>query len=156
MKFFHPEPLEAVYYWEKRNKAKYLIWNSIGLTFVKKTSMPYLAKSHGYIKCHSNSFRYNCEKICSWSRKPKTILEIRKKATKRPIIYQSSNIKKVNDLPILYGWTTNDLLMQFLCYYHCQLFTNHLPSTLILFYYIGHIVAAATNYSNLLFTSDYQ
>ena len=167
MKTFHPELLEVVYYWEKRNKAKCLTWNSIRLQFVKKTSMLNPAKSLGYIKCHSsssprpvespsNSIRYNCEKICSWSRKPKTILEIRKKATKRPIIYQSSNIKKVNDLPILYGWTTNDLLMQFLCYYHCQLFTNHLPSTLILFYYIGHIVAAATNYSNLLFTSDYQ
>ena len=43
-----------------------------------------------YIKCHSssrprlvkspsNSIRYKCKKICSWSRRPNTILEIRKK-----------------------------------------------------------------------------
>ena len=47
--------------------------------------------------------------------------------------------------------------MQFLCYYY-QLFTNHLPVSLIS-YYIGHIVAVATNYSNLLyqcFTNHYQ
>ena len=57
---------------------------------MKKTSMPNPAKSLGYIKCHSsssprpvksssNSIRYNCDKICSWSRRPKTMLEIRKK-----------------------------------------------------------------------------
>ena len=76
---------------KRRNKAKYLTWNSIRLKFVKKTSMPNPVKSLGYIKCHSsssprpvespsNSIRYNCEKICSWSGRPKTILEIRKKA----------------------------------------------------------------------------
>ena len=77
---------------KRRNKAKYLTWNSIRLKFVKKTSMPNPVKSLGYIKCHSsssprpvkspsNSIRYNCDKISSWSRRPKTILEIRKKKT---------------------------------------------------------------------------
>ena len=40
---------------KRRNKAKYLTWNSIRLKFVKKTSMPNPAKSLGYIKCHSSS-----------------------------------------------------------------------------------------------------
>ena len=59
---------------------------------MKKTSMPNPLKSMGNIKCHSlssprpgkrpsNSIRYNCEKISSLSRRPKTILEIRKKTT---------------------------------------------------------------------------
>ena len=73
---------------KRRNKVKYLTWNSIILKFVKKTSMPNPVISLGYIKCYdlssprpssSNSIRHNCEKICSWSRRPKTILEIRKK-----------------------------------------------------------------------------
>ena len=44
----------------------------------------------GYIKCYSsssprpaksscNSIRYNCQKICSWSKRPKAILKIRKR-----------------------------------------------------------------------------
>ena len=40
---------------KRRNKTKYLTWNSIRLKFVKKTSMPNPAKSLGYIKCHSSS-----------------------------------------------------------------------------------------------------
>ena len=76
---------------KKRNKAKYLTWNSIRLKFVKKTSMPNLVKSLGYIKCHSSSspipalskalaiLSDTTEKICSWSQRPKTILEIRKR-----------------------------------------------------------------------------
>ena len=41
----------------------------------------------------SNSIWHNCPKICSWSRRPKTILKIRKKATflkviSNPIIYK--------------------------------------------------------------------
>ena len=89
---------------KRRNKVKYLTWNFIRLKFVKKTSMPNSVKSLGYIKCHSsssprpvkspsNSIRYNCEKISSWLRRPKTILEIRKKTTfllviNNPIIYK--------------------------------------------------------------------
>ena len=52
---------------KRRNKAKYLTWNSIWLKFVKKTSMPNTVKSIGYIKCYSssnhnpsNSIRHNC------------------------------------------------------------------------------------------------
>ena len=74
----------------RRNRAKYLTWNSIRLKFAKKTSMLKHFKSFGYIKCQnsssprpvessSNSIRYNCEKICSWLTRPKTILEIRKR-----------------------------------------------------------------------------
>ena len=59
---------------------------------MKKTSMANPVESLGYIKCYSssrcrhikstsNSTRYNCQKVCSWLRRPKTILEIRKKAT---------------------------------------------------------------------------
>ena len=87
-----------------RNKAKYLTYNSIRLNFVKKTSMPNSVESLGYIKCYSSSsglrpvkspsssIRHNCQKICSLSRRPKTILEIWKKATfplviNNPIIY---------------------------------------------------------------------
>ena len=51
-------------------------------------------RSLGYIKCYSsssprpvksssNSIRYNCQKICSWSRRPKTILKDWK-SEKRP------------------------------------------------------------------------
>ena len=76
---------------KRRNQANYLIWNSI-LKFVKKTSMLNPVKSFGYIKWYSsssprpvkspsNSIRRSCQKICSWLRSPKTMLETRKKAT---------------------------------------------------------------------------
>ena len=56
----------------------------------QKSSMPNPVKSLGYIKCYrsnshrsiksnSNFIKYNCQKICSWSRRPKTIVKIRKK-----------------------------------------------------------------------------
>ena len=75
-------------------KAKYVTWNSIIFKFEKKASIPNPVKSLGYIKCCSsssprpvkslfNSTRYHCQKICSWSRRPKTILEIRKKSSFR-------------------------------------------------------------------------
>ena len=75
---------------KRRNKTKYLTWNSIRPKFVKKTNMSNSVKSLGYIKCYSSSslrpvkspsnpIRHNCWKICSWLRRPKTILEIRKK-----------------------------------------------------------------------------
>ena len=83
--------LNRFYCTEKRtNKAKYLTSNSIRLTFAKQTSMPSPVTSLGYIKCYSfsnpksvksqtNSIKHNSQKICSSSRRPKTILEIRKK-----------------------------------------------------------------------------
>ena len=72
------------------HRAKFLTWNSIRLKFAKKASIPNPIKSLGYIKCQSssgprpvkslfNSIRYNCQKICSWLRRPKTKLEIKKK-----------------------------------------------------------------------------
>ena len=68
------------------------IWPEIpwDLKFVKKTSMPNPLKSLESFKFHksrsprpvknpSNSTRYNCENMCSWLERPKTILKIRKK-----------------------------------------------------------------------------
>ena len=66
-----------------------MTWKAIRLKIVKKTSMPNCVESLEYIKYYSsssprpvkilsNSIRHNCQKICSWSRRPKTILEIRK------------------------------------------------------------------------------
>ena len=81
------------------------IWHEIPWLKLVKTNMPNPIKILGYIKCYSlsshrpvkspsNSIRYNCQKICSWLRRPKTILEITKKATlllmvNNPIIYLS-------------------------------------------------------------------
>ena len=87
--------------------------------FVKKMTMPGFGESLGYIKCYhlssprritsaSNPIRYNCNKICSCSRRPKTILEIRIEVTflkvikKHIIIYCFSyghfpNILKYSD-----------------------------------------------------------
>ena len=67
-------------------------WNSVRVKFVKKTSLPNPVKSFGIVKCysssspipiknHCNPATYNCEKIWSWSKRPKIILEIRKKTT---------------------------------------------------------------------------
>ena len=68
---------------------------------MKKSSMPNPVESLGYIKCYSwsspspsNSIRYNYQKISSWSIRPKTLLEIRKKTTflqviNNPIICKS-------------------------------------------------------------------
>ena len=89
---------------------KYLTWNSIRLKFVKKIGMLNSVKSLGYITCHSSSspgpvknpsnfIRYICEKICSWSRRPKTILEIRKKATFHLVINNPIIYKLVKDFP---------------------------------------------------------
>ena len=75
---------------KRRNKAKDLTSNSVRLKFVKKANMPNSIEYLGYIKYYSsssprsvkspsNSVRYNCKKICGWLRRPKTILEIRKK-----------------------------------------------------------------------------
>ena len=41
----------------------------------------YSSSSLGPVKNPSKSIRCNCKKICSWLRRPKTILEIRRKAT---------------------------------------------------------------------------
>ena len=77
---------------KRRNKSKYLTRKSIRFKFVKKTSMPNPVKTLGYITCYSTirySIRYNCKKICSWSRRIKTILEIRKKAV---FLWVSTNL----------------------------------------------------------------
>ena len=41
----------------------------------------YSSSSPESVKIPSNSIRFNFQKVCSWSRKPKTTLEIRKNAT---------------------------------------------------------------------------
>ena len=59
------------------------------MEFVKKTSMP--IENLGYIKWYDfnsprcikssrNFIRYNCYRICSWSKRPETLSETRKKA----------------------------------------------------------------------------
>ena len=40
---------------KRRNKAKYLTWNSVEPMLVKKISMPNSVESLGYIKCYSSS-----------------------------------------------------------------------------------------------------
>ena len=69
------------------------IWPEIiRFKLVKKTSTRNPFKGLGYIKCYSSSsqrpvkspsnfIRCNWQKNCSWSRRPKTILEIRKKVS---------------------------------------------------------------------------
>ena len=124
----HPKPRITE---KRRNKAKYLTWNSTRPTFVKKTSMPNSVKSLECFKCYrsssprpvkssSNFIRYNCQKICSWLRKPKTILEIRKKhrflqVINTPIIYNSI-IYQSYYLPLVA--CTKDQLLNFI-------FQNH-------------------------------
>ena len=72
--------------------------------FVRKTNMSDLVKCLGYIKCYSsssprpvkgtsNSIRQNCQNICCWLKRHKTLLEISKKAwflkvINNPIIYK--------------------------------------------------------------------
>ena len=93
------------------------------LKFVKKTSMPNSAKSLENIKCYSssssrpvkspsNSIIRKCQKICSRSRRPKTILESRKKATflqviENPFIYKFikdvTNHRKETNSAIVYS-----------------------------------------------------
>ena len=51
MKTSHPKGLEAVYYWEKRNKAKEI---PVRIEFVKITSMLKPVEKLGYIKCYSS------------------------------------------------------------------------------------------------------
>ena len=83
---------------------------------MKKTRIPNPVENHVHIKCNSssspikspsNSFRYNYEKICSRSTRPKTMREIRKNAiflkviNKQPFIYKflkdlTSHRKKTN------------------------------------------------------------
>ena len=110
---------------KRRNKVKYVNWSSIMLKFVKKTSMQNPVKSLGYIKCYSlssprpvkspsNSISYNCQRICSWSRRPKNILEIKKKATflyviNNPIIYtffkDFTNYRKKTNRAVVFSCT---------------------------------------------------
>ena len=83
----HSKPSVTEKWW---NKAKYPTWNSIRLEFVRKNSMKSPVKSFGYIKCYSsisprpikilcNSIKKNSQKICSWRRRPETILGFRKR-----------------------------------------------------------------------------
>ena len=93
----HPKPFTTEKGW---NKVKYSTWYSIRFELVKKTSMPNPVQSLRYIKFHSlsslrliksprNSMKCNWKKICSWSRRPKTILEMRKKAWLIEVISKS-------------------------------------------------------------------
>ena len=71
----------------------------------------YSSSSPRPVKSLSNSVRYNCKKICSRSRRPKTILDIRKKTRllqviNNPIIYKffkdfTNQRKKTNRTVVL-------------------------------------------------------
>ena len=69
-----------------------------------------LWKNHGYIKCYSssssrpvknpsNSIRYNCHKIYSWSKRPKTTLETKKGYTRlgdnRAVVFSSRHFPNI-------------------------------------------------------------
>ena len=85
---------------KRRNKAKYLSWNYTRLNFVKKTSMQNTVKSLQYIKWSfvkspCNSTRYNCQEISSWLRRPKFMLEIKKKARFIYVILLFTSFSKI-------------------------------------------------------------
>ena len=98
---------------KRQNKVKYMTSNSLRLRFVKKTSMSNLVKSLSYIKCYSsstsrpakspsNSIRYNCLKIYSWLRRPKTIPKKRKK------IHISQNVQQTYYLQVFQTLLTTE------------------------------------------------
>ena len=94
---------------------------------MKKFSMSNSVKSLGCIKYYSlssprlvqspsNCIRHNCQKICRWSRRSKTILEIRKNTTflkkiNKPIIYKffkdANNHRKKNNKAYSVHWGLN-------------------------------------------------
>ena len=64
---------------KRRNKAEYLTWDFIRLKFGKNTNKlnpvqrlgyikGYRSSRHRPVKISSNSIRYNCKKICSWTK----------------------------------------------------------------------------------------
>ena len=69
------------------DKTEHTSWFSIKLDFLRKTSVLNPIKSLQYISPRTvigptNCIRYWCQKICCWTRRPKTIPEISK-----PIVY---------------------------------------------------------------------
>ena len=83
------------------DETEHTTWFSIKLDFVRKTSVLNPVKSLQYISPRTvispnNCIRYCCQKICCWTRRPKTIPEI-----STPIVYTllkdfTNNIKKTN------------------------------------------------------------
>ena len=80
--------------WQNYELIPFICWVLLLLQWIQSlrnmTSIPNPAKSLGYIKCYSsssprsakspsNSIRRNCQKICSWLRRSKTILEMAKR-----------------------------------------------------------------------------
>ena len=113
---------------KRRHKAKCLTWHFIRLKFVKKTRMPNLVKCLEYITCYSssnlrpdknpsNSIRYNYQKICTCSRRPKTIVEIRKKTTFLQVINN----------PITYKFFREKLFKKFLKDFNIHRKTTNRP-----------------------------
>ena len=104
---------------KRRNKFKYLTWNPITIWLVKNISILTPAKSLEYkrwyrpVKSTSNSIRYICGKTCSWSIRPKTILDIRKNTSfllviNNAIIYiffkDFSNYRKKTNRTVVFSW----------------------------------------------------
>ena len=77
--------LQIQLFWSKTVRRKWgdkpEVWVEEGQASPQSPSPhPHLGNP-GSIKSPSNSIRCNFQKICSWSRRPKTILEIRKKTS---------------------------------------------------------------------------
>ena len=98
------ERLEAIYYTEKKKKTKYLTGNSISLRHIKC----YSSNSSRSIKSPSNSIQYNSQKICNWFRRPKVILEIKK----RPHFFMN---QQVYHLPVFLSGKKWTVFLQWLC-----------------------------------------
>ena len=117
---------------------------------LNKTSMPKSVKDLGYIKCYSssrprpvknscNSIRHNCQMICNWSRRPKSILEIREKARflwviDNLIIYKFSkdftnHRNKINRLVVFSSRSFSNILKGCVCYIFASLFLSLNEST---------------------------
>ena len=99
-----------------------------------KTSMPNSVESFGYVnyctlsnpktvKLLSSSIGYNCQKICSWSRRRKTILKIWKKARlfqciNKSIIYRFfkdfSNARKKTNSSVVFSFRTFPKILNYM------------------------------------------
>ena len=82
----HPEPLEAVCYWEMEISFKFATGNSVRVKFDRRTSIPKPVENPWYVKGYSSSstryslnpgvfISYNSHNIFHWIRRPKTIIK---------------------------------------------------------------------------------
>ena len=94
------ETLEVLSYWEITKQSKKVDWHE----FLKNSSVPNPGKKPRSIlprpiKSASKFIRYNCQMICSWMRRPKTILKI----SKRPyfLTWSASQIRRFSKILLI-------------------------------------------------------